>query len=269
MSQPSSDRKGKTSSKGKPKGVSYAIAHFLFSFTPFPGFLFSIIWLLRCAVGDSPAMFAPLTLYLLIFHQFIRISLNFMHTWSHRGHWRHLWVDKSFHFLLFLLALLAANTYSLIFCLIACIFFLDRCCKVIAFKIAPMLKGCTVFVRRVVSIAFKSDFLDIVRATLEIVYCPYLLLCMVDEFSVPISMAAGVSVIVYLPFAFIVQKSHRYVWKRINIFYTQLALESKTALFGTVMFTVLDRFRAAVDLLFAMYPAKFLERMERDIEMHP
>jgi hypothetical protein len=135
--------------------------------------------------------------------------------------------------------------------------------------VAPHLPGVAGPVRRAATAVSKADVLRRLRALLEILFCPYLTVRALGEWRVPICMAACVSAIVYLPFAYIVQKGHRFVWKTINIVYTQLAFDCQTAAFGKLLFGILDRFRDVADLLLAMYPAKFIQRLDRDKEMQP
>jgi hypothetical protein len=252
------------SQKAKPRGFFSILSRRLFSFLPFPGLFFSLIWLLRGLTLDPAGTFGPLTLGTVILHQLARL-----HIAVSQSRLRNLWLDGHFHFLLFLLALLAAETYSLLFCASTTILFLRHCSKTAALKIAPHLPGVAGPVRRAAAAVRKADVLRRFQALLDIAFCPYLMLGMVGRRAVPACMAASVSAMVYLPFAYVVQRGHRFVWKTINIVYTQLAFDCQTAAFGKLLFEVLDRFRDFADLLLAMYPAKFVQRWNREIDMQP
>jgi hypothetical protein len=110
----------------------------------------------------------------------------------------------------------------------------------------------------------KSPLVKTLLAWLEVLFCPYLVLCAIDQNSVPIFMSVCVVGITYLPFMYIEKKSHQVVWKTVNIWYTQLAFECRAAALGKLLLAVLEGFRDYVDLVFALYPVRFVERKLRE-----
>jgi hypothetical protein len=233
-------------------------------FLPFPGLLFSLIWTLRVLSFDPIAPFGFLTTATFaIFHG----TRTFQ---GYRGRafssLTSLWLDKRFHSLLFALALIAADTYCFLFSLICCLQFGVDAAKITAKRIAPRLRGCTAALSRVCYRFMRDDGVKAVIAWLEVLLCPYLILCTVDQASVPVFMAACVAAVVYLPFMYLERKTHRSVWKSVNVWYTQVAFEWGASLPGRIMFGVLEGFREYVDAVLAMYPERFVARKLRYVE---
>jgi hypothetical protein len=78
-------------------------------------------------------------------------------------------------------------------------------------------------------------------------------------------MSAFVMAIAYLPFMYIARKNHRFVWKQLNVWYTQLAFDCRAVVIGKVILTILDKFRDYVDVVMKLFPARFIARKMRDV----
>jgi hypothetical protein len=67
----------------------------------------------------------------------------------------------------------------------------------------------------------KSTHLKALMAWIEV------LLCTIDQISALILMAASVVAVLSLPFMYIARKSNKGVWRKINVWYTQVVFDCR------------------------------------------
>ena len=235
--------------------------HFIYNTIAIAGALGCATSLLRFALMQPTDTFFLITNCFILLNSLVRIMLNFMkpHPFN-QSLWITLWLDKNFHELLLIGAVLISRHPALLFYAIYLTKFFVRTLKLFLEHVTPHLEELAVPVREWLLKTIKSDRIGLGIALAEIALSPILLIRAGEALDIPVAMAACVSATLYLPHMYLVNRHHRLIWKWANVAYTQVAFDNQDG-YGQGMLRALEIFVDYSELCYVAYPAKYLRRV--------
>ena len=230
------------------------------------GMMSCLIALLRFILRQPTDTFFLIANALIFANTPVRLMLNFMkpHPLT-QSLWRTLWLEKSFHELLLVGAVIISGHPTLLFYGIYLVKFFVRTLKLVLEHVTPFMEELSVPMREWLLKTIKSEEIGLATALAEIALCPVLFARAIESFDIPVGMAACVSATLYLPHMYLVNDHHRLIWKWANVQYTQLAFDNQDS-YGKTMLQALEVFVDYSELCYVAYPAKYLRRVVFDTD---
>lgn len=225
----------------------------------------TLIALLRFIAGQTYTTAVKIASVIIVYTEILKVILN-VTSWlkTYGSIWTKLWEDSDFHSVIAALAIFKAGNPSILFIMIFFGKFFLRLCRLIVKKVVGHLGEYSYTLREYMLLTLKHEGIRHCIAAMEIILCPYMFLTACESMNIGMFMASFVCAFVYLPHMYLANRSHRFLWRHINVLYTQIALSK--AHNGDVMVKVLNAFSEFVDLCFIIYPEKYVRRMQLAFE---